>query len=145
MGAKPDWLQYIDWSDTFRLSDLLADRSLVPDWKGFYGFGLDASAAFRPGRVLYIGKTWDRGGFRARFGFYLRSDPTVLSRKPHSAALFLQDHYLRKDPPERIYVRFAPFEGDRELVLMLETAMMQYYEAWYNKSGMRAHTPFDTF
>ena len=139
----PDWSEWVKFDQTFRLSDLLANRSLLPTYGGFYAWSLDRGS-LKQGRVLYVGKTEDKGGFRSRFSDYLRANPHQPQAKAHSAALFLQDHYLRKTTPSQIWVHIAPFEGAPALINQLEKAIMQYYLAWYNKAGMRSHTQFDT-
>ena len=143
MSINPDWMGVAKFSEVYCLQDLLNNRKLLPDFGGFYGWSLDRNV-MKPGRVLYIGKTEGEGGFRARFSDYLRKNPRQRQKNAHSAALFLQDHYLRKTPPEQIFIHIAPFEGDSHLINLVEKAMMQYYRAWYNKSGMNSLTPFDT-
>ena len=138
----PDWMAVIRWEAPHRMRDLMTDKSRIPEYPGFYAFNLDLKSLL-PGRVLYIGQTADKGGFRARLRKdYLRQDPASASTR-HKAALFLQDHKIQ-NPAESIYVRWCLFETDTSTRLHLETAMMQFYQAWYNTAGMKSYTPFDT-
>jgi hypothetical protein len=140
MKSKADWMAWVKWDPPFRVRDLITQRHLIPEYKGIYVFSLD-KGPLRNGRVLYVGETRRKDGFRGRFGDYLKPDPTT-SGTTHLGALFLQDHRL-SNPDDFVYVRWAPLETDYKTLRQLEAAIMQYYQAWFNSRDMRAETPFD--
>ncbi|MBT0958634.1 hypothetical protein IV417_14685 [Alphaproteobacteria bacterium KMM 3653] len=139
-NPKPDWMAYITWQNVHRYRDLVEDRSVLTNFNGFYAFGLDKHG-LQKGRVLYIGECQRAGGFRSRFGDYLKADPTKPGTR-HKGALFLQDFRLSNS--DVVWVRFCNFETDKVTRRDLEAAMMQYYLPWFNTRDMNRDTPFDT-
>lgn len=140
MSEKADWMSWVKWEPPHRVRDLITQRHLIPRDKGLYVFSLD-KGPLRKGRVLYVGETRRKDGFRGRFGDYLKPDPTKGSTT-HLGALFLQDHRL-SNPDDFVYVRWAPLEIEYKTLRNLEAAIMQYYQAWFNTRDMGADTPFD--
>ncbi|MDE0851573.1 hypothetical protein [Yoonia sp.] len=140
MAFAADWMEWVDFEAPHRVRDLISQRHLISQHQGIYVFSLD-KGPLRKGRVLYVGETRRKDGFRGRFGDYLKPDPT----KPgttHLGALFLQDHRLT-NPDDFVYVRWAPLVTDYKTLRQLEAAIMQYYQAWFNTRDMGADTPFD--
>lgn len=140
MSKKADWMNWVEWEHPFLVRDLITQRHLIPQYGGLYAFSLD-KGPLRKGRVLYVGETKDKGGFRKRFGDYLKPDPKA-AKTTHLGALFLQDHRL-SNPDDFVYVRWAPFVTDAKTLRNIEAAIMQYYQAWFNSRDMGADTPFD--
>ncbi|MEL6266979.1 MAG: hypothetical protein AAFR52_15260 [Pseudomonadota bacterium] len=140
---KPDWSAWVKWDKARPVSEVIADRSSVPQEPGYYVFHTDPNGP-SPDTVLYVGKTWDKGGLQSRMKSYLHDPGDGLPPKTHLGGQFVQDHYLREDAPENVFVSFAPFESqDRQFVLETENSMIQYYNARYNTVGMKADTSFD--
>ncbi|QDC09135.1 hypothetical protein FHY55_07725 [Oceanicola sp. D3] len=160
--SAPDWLQKIQWSAPYRLSELIADPKKIPTFEGFYAFNLDPGP-LQIGRVLYIGETERTGGLRARLRSYLPADPTK-SKEDHSGALWIHWHRIkdslgpdaltepwgkishRAKPTNdsRIYLRWSGWESDKKQRQAVETGLMQYYQAWYNKRQMKKDIDLET-
>lgn len=158
-SSKPDWMTYVKFETPILFRAIWQDRSLLDPYHGIYLFSVGAGKltpasrhAGRPdeekmqdGDVLYVGITQNADGFRGRFGDeYLRKDPTAATGKmPRRAVLMLQGWMLDPVIGSRLYVRFAPLEGDRRLLEDLETAILQFYGAPLNQSKQNSMTPFD--
>jgi hypothetical protein len=140
MKHQADWMSWVQWNSPFRVRTLINDRKLIPTDKGIYVFSLD-KGPLKNGRVLYVGETRCKGGFRERFRDYLAPDPTQASTT-HLGALFLQDQRI-SNPDDYLYVRWAPLETDYRTLRQLEAAIMQFYQSWFNTRDMQANTPFD--
>ncbi|MBS8225088.1 hypothetical protein [Vannielia litorea] len=160
--TAPDWLQHIKWSAPHRLSDLIADMSLISTVEGFYAFNLDPGP-LQIGRVLYIGETQQAGGLRSRLRAYLPVDPTK-SREKHSGALWIHWHRIKDSlgpdaltapwseispnakptNDSKIYLRWSGWESGRQDRQAVETGLMQYYQAWYNKRQMKKEIGLET-
>ncbi|MDF1871644.1 hypothetical protein [Vannielia sp.] len=140
--AAPDWLQHIQWSKPHRLSELMADMSKIPDYQGFYAFNEDPGP-LQVGRVLYIGETGQAGGLRSRLRTYLHADPENASIK-HSGAIWIHNHRLYETSNDQIYLRWSGWESDKRTRMDIETGLMQYYQAWYNKRQMKKDIDLET-
>lgn len=160
--SAPDWLQYIKWEAPVRLSEAIADMNIIPAFQGFYAFNEDPGP-LQVGRVLYIGETGQDGGLRARLRTYLHPDPAS-STVRHSGCIWLHYHRVKEslgprhldddwDPASakakptndgRIYLRWSGWESDKATRVDLETGLMQYYQAAYNKRQMKKKIDLDT-
>jgi hypothetical protein len=138
MAQQPDWAEWIKFTSRYRVRDLITDRSVLPDYGGFYVWSSHMNS-LRSGSVLYVGMT-GKMGFRRRFRDYV--DP--LAKPKHPGAVMLRDYYTTKSNPEKLWVHIAPFESDKETVEMLEASMMQYFNAWFNQRSMKVDTDFDS-
>lgn len=150
MSQNPDWQAWITWSQPVAVPKLVQNMSGIPRFPGFYAFSTDAGP-LNKGNVLYIGETARIGGLRARLRPYLIEDPEE-TRIRHKGGLFILAHRLQNIRSRaanpgfsgQIYLRWAPFDTDKQTRRKLEAAMMQYYLARYNHRDMQADTPFDT-
>ena len=153
--SAPDWLQYIKWEKPRRLSELVANMSLIPEFEGFYAFNEDPGP-LQVGRVLYIGETGQDGGLRSRLRTYLHPDPAKSTVK-HSGCIWIHYHRVKASlgaghldadwdsisanakPTNdgKIYLRWSGWESDKTTRMGIETGLMQHYQAWYNKRQMK--------
>jgi len=140
--SAPDWLQYIKWEAPHRLSDLIADPKLIPEFEGFYAFNEDPGP-LQVGRVLYIGETGQEGGLRSRLRTYLHPDPKSATIR-HSGCIWIHHHRINVSSDDKIYLRWSGWESDRKTRTGIETGLMQYYQAWYNKRQMQMDSDLPT-
>lgn len=134
--SAPDWLQHIKWEKPHRLSDLIADMSKIPTFEGFYAFNEDPGP-LQVGRVLYIGETEQSGGLRSRLRTYLHPDPVNGPLIKHSGCIWIYHHRINVSSDSQIYLRWSGWESDKSTRMDIETGLMQYYQAWYNKRQMK--------
>lgn len=123
----PQWAGWADWSRPVTVVDLNVDRSVIPDWPGFYAFTPDP-APLRVDHVLYIGETKN---LRNRLPAYLVHDPRR-STTVHKGALFIHDHRIRKANDKSVWVRWWGWESDARFRRQIEAAMIQFYATHYN-------------
>ncbi|MCO6382884.1 MAG: hypothetical protein JXQ91_13425 [Vannielia sp.] len=137
---RPDWLDQIEWLKPHRLSELNADRQLITHHPGFYAF-TETPGPLQVGQVLYIGETGRKGGIRERVGVYLHRNPEKSTTR-HSGAIWMHNHRLYEKSDQTLWLRWSLWEGSTSDRQAIETALMQYYQCWYNKRQMGSDSDF---
>lgn len=158
-SEKADWMQWVQWEKPILVRAANADRNMISAHPGIYLFSVGAGpltpatsvfasgndTKMEDGDVLYVGITQNKDGIRGRFrGEYLRKDPTKpSSQKVRRATAMIQGWMIDTSMSNRLFVRWAPLDGDRSFLKDIETALIQFYGAPLNVMQQSSFTPFD--
>ena len=130
MAKMPVWFTQLNWQGPCSIHEVNADRTVLPEWPGLYVFTAD-KGPLRPGEVLYIGETGQKGGLRARVASYLVNWRIPKDRESHKGKGFVLE-YRSVHGDQNTFLRWVEYGGSDADRHMIEASLIEHFSPQMN-------------